>query len=80
MTRIIRVVCQILNEEKKKEKKRNNFVRSLRQLGLKIEFANLSYLKKDQTTSATSNQFVQEHFFLLLLPVFHFRLKKTISS
>ena len=41
----------------------------LRQMGLKVEFANLAYLKTtdENDTQATDEQYVQERFLLVLL-------------
>ena len=50
-------------KEKTRKKKRDYFVRQLRKTGLKVEFANLSYLKKveddDDDVQATDDQYVQ---------------------
>ena len=50
-------------KEKTRKKKRDYFVRQLRKTGLKVEFANLSYLKKVEDDAddvqATDDQYVQ---------------------
>ena len=50
-------------KEKTRKKKRDYFVKQLRKSGLKVEFANLSYLKKveddEDDVQATDDQYVQ---------------------
>ena len=50
-------------KEKNRKKKRDYFVKQLRKAGLKVEFANLSYLKKvedhEDGVQATDDQYVQ---------------------